>query len=42
MIPHSVFITSASGYLGRALIPVLLERGHRVRALAMQPSGWGW
>jgi len=28
-----VFITGGTGYVGSALIPVLLERGHRVRAL---------
>ena len=38
MIPHSVFITGATGYLGRALIPALLARGHRVKALARQAS----
>jgi uncharacterized protein YbjT (DUF2867 family) len=30
---HDVFVTGASGYLGRRLIPELLQRGHRVRAL---------
>ncbi|MGA8067477.1 MAG: NAD(P)-dependent oxidoreductase [Terriglobales bacterium] len=28
-----VFITGGTGYIGSALIPILLERGHRVRAL---------
>jgi uncharacterized protein YbjT (DUF2867 family) len=28
-----VFITGGTGYIGTALIPILLERGHRVRAL---------
>lgn len=28
-----VFVTGGTGYLGNDLIPVLLERGHRVRAL---------
>lgn len=28
-----VFITGGTGYIGTALIPVLLERGHRVRVL---------
>ncbi len=32
-----VFITGGTGYLGSELIPVLLERGHRVRAL-VRPS----
>ena len=33
-----VFITGGTGYLGRALIPLLLERGHEVRALVRQGS----
>ena len=36
--PQSVFITGATGFLGRALIPVLLSRGHKVRALARHAS----
>jgi uncharacterized protein YbjT (DUF2867 family) len=28
-----VFVTGGTGYIGGALIPILLERGHRVRAL---------
>lgn len=31
--PHSMFITGGSGYMGRKLIPLLLQRGHEVRAL---------
>ena len=33
MTPRNVFITGGTGYVGRALIPRLLERGHEVRAL---------
>ena len=33
-----VFITGATGYVARALIPALLFRGHRVRALARRAS----
>jgi uncharacterized protein YbjT (DUF2867 family) len=33
-----VFITGGTGYLGRALIPLLLERGHEVRALVRPGS----
>ena len=33
-----MFITGGTGYLGGSLIPVLLERGHRVRALIRSGS----
>ena len=33
-----VFITGGTGYMGSELIPVLLERGHRVRALVRPGS----
>jgi uncharacterized protein YbjT (DUF2867 family) len=33
-----VLITGATGYIGRALVPVLLARGHRVRALVRPGS----
>jgi uncharacterized protein YbjT (DUF2867 family) len=33
-----VFITGGTGYLGRHLIPMLNERGHRVRALVRRGS----
>ena len=35
-----VFITGGTGYLGSSLIPVLVERGHRVRAL-VRPNSQG-
>ncbi len=35
---HSVFITGGTGYLGRPLISVLVERGHEVRALVRAGS----
>ena len=38
MTRHTVFVTGATGYVGRALIPVLIARGHRVRALARDAS----
>jgi uncharacterized protein YbjT (DUF2867 family) len=33
-----VFVTGGTGYIGSSLIPALLERGHRVRALARDGS----
>jgi uncharacterized protein YbjT (DUF2867 family) len=35
---HDVFVTGASGYIGRRLVPALLHRGHRVRALVRPQS----
>ena len=35
-----VFITGGTGYIGNSLIPVLIERGHRVRAL-IRPGSQG-
>jgi dTDP-6-deoxy-L-talose 4-dehydrogenase (NAD+) len=32
-IPRDVFITGATGYIGRRLTDALVARGHRVRAL---------
>jgi len=37
-VTRDVLVTGATGYLGRALIPALLARGHRVRALARPAS----
>jgi len=39
-MPQSVdvFVTGGTGYVGRHLMPGLLERGHRVRALARETS----
>lgn len=36
--PRRVLITGATGYLGRALVPALLARGHQVRALVRAGS----
>jgi uncharacterized protein YbjT (DUF2867 family) len=38
MTAHRVFVTGGTGYLGRALIPALLARGHRVTALVRPGS----
>ena len=38
-------VTGATGYIGGRLVPVLLERGHHVRAMARTPdklSGAPW
>ena len=37
-IPHTVFVTGATGYLGRPLAMWLLARGHTVRALVRRGS----
>src|SRR5438876_10846703 len=38
MALHNVFITGGTGYLGRHLIPPLIERGHTVCALVRRGS----
>ena len=38
MTRRCVFVTGATGYMGRALISALVHRGHGVRALARQES----
>ncbi len=38
MNSRNVFITGGTGYIGRVLIPRLLERGHAVRALVRRGS----
>jgi uncharacterized protein YbjT (DUF2867 family) len=38
MAPHDVFVTGATGYIGRALVPALLARGHTIRALVRPAS----
>jgi uncharacterized protein YbjT (DUF2867 family) len=35
---HHVFVTGATGYIGRALVPALLVRGHEVRTLVRPGS----
>jgi uncharacterized protein YbjT (DUF2867 family) len=38
LAPRDVFVTGGTGYIGTKLIPRLLSRGHRVRALARSGS----
>jgi nucleoside-diphosphate-sugar epimerase len=38
MATRKVFITGATGYLGRHLIPELLKRGHTIKALVREKS----
>lgn len=35
---HNIFVTGGTGYMGSWLIPLLLERGHAVKALTRIPS----
>jgi uncharacterized protein YbjT (DUF2867 family) len=41
MPPDLILVTGASGYIASRLIPRLLEKGYRVRALARQPEQLG-
>ncbi len=38
MLNRSIFIAGGTGYIGSRLIPILLNRGHHVRALARSGS----
>src|ERR1700751_694796 len=35
---HSIFITGATGYIGSGLIPLLIQRGHRLKAPVREGS----
>jgi nucleoside-diphosphate-sugar epimerase len=37
-MPQNVFITGATGYMGQRLVPLLLARGHKVKALVRKGS----
>jgi uncharacterized protein YbjT (DUF2867 family) len=36
--PRNVFLTGGTGYMGSRLIPLLLARGHKIRALTRKGS----
>src|SRR6184192_4055895 len=35
---HSVFVTGGTGFMGQRLVPLLVKRGHQVRALVRKGS----
>jgi uncharacterized protein YbjT (DUF2867 family) len=37
-VPRQIFVTGPTGYLGRHVIPMLLDRGHMVRGLVRRGS----
>jgi uncharacterized protein YbjT (DUF2867 family) len=37
-VPRHILLTGATGYVGGSLLPILLEDGHQVRALARDPG----
>ena len=38
MTAREIFVTGGTGYIGRRLIPLLLSRGHKIRALTRRGS----
>ncbi len=36
--PQTVLVTGATGFIGRRLVPELVERGHAVRAMTRRPE----
>ncbi|QBR93035.1 NAD(P)H-binding protein [Nocardioides euryhalodurans] len=36
--PRTVLVTGATGFIGRRLVPVLVEEGHEVRAMTRRPE----
>jgi uncharacterized protein YbjT (DUF2867 family) len=40
MDPSTVLVTGATGFVGRRLVPVLVDRGHQVRAMTRRPESY--
>lgn len=38
--PLTVLVTGATGFIGRRLVPALVERGHQVRAMTRNPASY--
>lgn len=38
--PLTVLVTGATGFIGRRLVPVLVEQGHEVRAMTRRPEAY--
>jgi uncharacterized protein YbjT (DUF2867 family) len=37
---HRILVTGATGFIGRRLVPALVEQGHEVRAMTRNPSSY--
>lgn len=37
-MPHAVFVTGGTGYIGSRVLPLLRKRGHEVKALVRKGS----
>jgi uncharacterized protein YbjT (DUF2867 family) len=38
--PHRILVTGATGFIGRRLVPALVDEGHDVRALTRRPAAY--
>ena len=39
-MPSTVLVTGATGFVGRRLVPTLIEQGHHVRAMTRKPDSY--